>query len=39
VLSEIREAPTTYGLYSISAKHRMLEVEAGRPDPSSPHEV
>jgi len=39
VLSEIREDPTTYGLYSISAKHRMLEVEAGRADPASPHEV
>lgn len=30
VLEEIREAPLAYGLHSITAKHTLLEFDAGR---------
>lgn len=35
-LVEIREAPVRYGLHSITAKHTLLEYDAGRLSPGDP---
>jgi hypothetical protein len=35
-LVEIREAPGKYGLHSITAKHTLLEYDAGRLSPDDP---
>ena len=35
-LEAIRESPTRYGLHSITAKHTLLEYDAGRLSPQDP---
>jgi hypothetical protein len=35
-LVEIREAPVRYGLHSITAKHTLIEYDAGRLSPGDP---